>query len=63
VASVAARLGDSIETVQSVYLHESDRDEREAKQRESLAALGRILAAQDGSTGQQNPLATGINGR
>jgi integrase len=51
VADVAVRLGDSIDTVQSVYLHEFDREAREAQQR---ASLGSILAADDGSTGQQD---------
>jgi hypothetical protein len=60
VAAVPARLGDSVEVVQSTYLHEFNAAEREGPQRASLAAL---MAASDGSKEQQNPPATGTDGR
>jgi integrase len=46
LTDIAARLGDSIETVQAVYLHEFDARRREAENRQRLAAL---MAAQNGS--------------
>lgn len=39
VAAVAARLGDTIATVQQTYLHEFDAQRREEQQREQLAAM------------------------
>jgi integrase len=39
IAAVAARLGDSIATVQQTYVHEFDAVRREAQQREQLAAM------------------------
>jgi integrase len=44
VAAVAARLGDSIQTVMTTYAHEFDARRREAEQREQLAALAPMAA-------------------
>ena len=44
VAQVAARLGDSIQTVMTTYAHEFDAQRREAEQREQLAALASMAA-------------------
>jgi hypothetical protein len=60
VTDIADRLGDSIETVQSVYLHAYDAAKREAENRAKLAAL---MAAQDGSKAQSNGHGTGTEGR
>jgi integrase/recombinase XerD len=60
VTDIADRLGDSIETVQSVYLHAYDATKREAENRERLAAL---MAAQNGSMTQQSLPATGTDPR
>jgi integrase len=53
VAAVAARLGDSIQTVMTTYAHEFDAHRREAEQREQLAALAPMaapMAARGGTT-------------
>jgi integrase len=53
VAAVAARLGDSVATVQTTYLHEFDARRREDEQREQLAALAPVaapMAARAGTT-------------
>jgi integrase len=44
VAAVAARLGDSIQTVMTTYAHEFDAKRREGEQREQLAALAPMAA-------------------
>jgi hypothetical protein len=56
VAAVAARLGDSIQTVQTTYAHLFDAARREDEQREQLAAMAAPpavaapMAAQAGTT-------------
>jgi integrase len=52
IAAVAARLGDSIATVQQTYVHEFDAARREHAQREQLAAMaadGSAMAARGGT--------------
>ena len=44
VAAIAARLGDSVATIQQTYLHQFDAAGREAEQRDALAALPPMAA-------------------
>jgi len=59
LTDIADRLGDSIETVQTVYLHAYDAAKREAENRATLAAL---MAASGSSEGTpERPVASTIS--
>lgn len=59
VAAVAARLGDTVATVQGTYLHEFDAAGREDGQREQLDAMAAPMAAPAGTKRHARAVAGG----